>query len=355
MQLTMKALVGSKEGDYRLADNINIPAPGPGTVLCRVHAVALNPYDVMILDHFNTPGAIGGCDFAGTVIQIGEGVTRFNVGDRILGFTTGLNHAEKTAGAFAEFALARENASCRLPGALAFTEACSMGVAVAAAGLAIFQAPGLRLSMPQAEGTQGREKATILVSGGATATGTMAIQLLKIAGYTPIVTCSPGNNALCESYGASACFDYHSPTCGADIRAHTNNNLAHVLDCIADDETMNMCYKAIGSSGGIYTALRPVVTTVKYTRRDIRADWVMVETVLGVSAQHGSIGRPSSKEHQIFGSRLFAVIEQLLQDGRIKHHPVDVKDGGLANIPTELERLRAGDVRARKIVMPLIA
>lgn len=175
------------------------------------------------------------------------------------------------------------------------------------------------------------------------------------AGYTPIVTCSPGNNALCESYGASACFDYHSPTCGADIRAHTNNNLAHVLDCIADDETMNMCYKAIGSSGGIYTALRPVVTTVKYTRRDIRADWVMVETVLGVSAQHGSIGRPSSKEHQIFGSRLFAVIEQLLQDGSIKHHPVDVKDGGLANIPTELERLRAGDVRARKIVMPLIA
>ena len=167
------------------------------------------------------------------------------------------------------------------------------------------------------------------------------------------MTCSPNNNALCESYGASACFDYHSPTCGADIRVHTNNKLAHVLDCIADADTMTMCYKAIGPSGGKYAALKPIVTSVKYTRRDVYANWVMVETVLGVSAQHGIIGRHQSKEHQVFGSRLFPLVEQLLQDGSIKPHPLDIRDGGLANIPNVVEHLRSGNVRARKLVVPL--
>ncbi|RYP05478.1 hypothetical protein DL765_009827 [Monosporascus sp. GIB2] len=353
MKPTMQALVGGQDGDYRLANNVDIPVPGPGTMLCRVHAVAINPYDAMKLGHITTPGAIGGCDFAGTVVQIGAGVTRFRVGDRVLAFTTGLNPSDKAGGAFAEFALARDNASCRVPESLSFAQAASMGVSIAAAGLALFQAPGLQLPMPQLDNAQGQESTTVLVSGGATATGTMATQLLKIAGYTPIVTCSPNNNDVCELYGASACFDYHSPTCGADIRGHTNNNLKHVLDCIADADTMNMCYKAIGSSGGTYTALKPVVTSVKYSRRDVRADWVMIETVLGVSAEHGTIGRPSSKEHQVFGSRLFSLVEQLLQDGSLRPHPLDVRDGGLANIPEGVEHLRAGNVRGKKLVVPL--
>lgn len=170
---------------------------------------------------------------------------------------------------------------------------------------------------------------------------------------------------MCQSFGASACFDYHVPTCGADIRAHTGNSLTHALDCIADAATMDMCYQAIGSlgsgggdgGGGTYVALKPVATTVKYTRRDVRADWVMAETVLGVPAQHSSTGagRPSSREHRIFGPRLFALVEQLLRQGRMKNHPLEIRQGGLADIPNGVEDLRAGKVRAKKLVLPLIS
>ncbi|KAI0468876.1 GroES-like protein [Xylaria cf. heliscus] len=345
----MQALVGAESGGYRLAEDVDIPVPQRGSMLVRVHAVALNPRDAKIVDFNNAPGSLGGCDFAGVVVTVGEGVTRFKQGDRILAVTFGSDVSEKTKGAFAEFALAEEDISSHIPEAFSFTQACSIGLSMATAGLALFQAPGLQLSMLGGTGE------AVLVSGGATATGTMATQLLKMAGYTTIVTCSPANNALCESYGAAACFDYHSPACGADIRVHTNNSLRYVLDCVTDATTMKTCYEAIGSSGGSYIALETIATTVKYTRRDVRADWFLADAIMGDGVHMtGTYGRPPSPEHRQFGKQLFALVEIWLREGRIRHHPLEIQDGGLANIPNVMDDMKLGKVHAKKLVMPLL-
>ena len=171
---TMKALVGADAGGYSLVENVDIPVPQRGSMLVHVHAVALNPRDAKIVDFSNVPGGLGGCDFAGTVAKVGEGVTRFKEGDRVLAVTFGSDPMDKGKGAFAEFALAEEDISCHIPEAFSFPQACSIGLSMATAGLALFQAPGLELSM------QGGKGETVLVSGGATATGTMATQLLKM-------------------------------------------------------------------------------------------------------------------------------------------------------------------------------
>jgi aspyridone synthetase trans-acting enoyl reductase len=178
----MKALVGGESGGYQLADDIDIPVPKPGTMLCRVHAVALSPYDAKIVDYSNTPGAVGGCDFAGIVVSVGQGVTRFKAGDRLLAVTFGLNASDRTAGAFAEYALATEDLSCHVPENLSFAQASSMGLGIATAGLALFQAPGLQLAMRRRPNDSADQDtpAFVLVSGGATGTGTMATQLLKM-------------------------------------------------------------------------------------------------------------------------------------------------------------------------------
>ncbi|KAH8711980.1 alcohol dehydrogenase GroES-like domain-containing protein [Phaeosphaeriaceae sp. PMI808] len=351
----MKALVGSESGGYRLADNIDIPVPKPGMMLCRVHAVALSPYDAKIVDYSNSPGAVGGCDFAGIVVGVGEGVTRFKEGDRVLAVTFGLNASDKTAGAFAEYALATEDLSCHVPSNLSYEQACSMGLGIATAGLALFQAPGLYLEMPRPKSADKNTPSFVLVSGGATGTGTMATQLLKIAGYTPIVTCSPTNNALCETYGAAACFDYRSSTCGADIREYTANSLAYVFDCVTDTSTMRMCYEAIGSSGGKYVALEAISPLVKYTRRDVGADWLMAPTIMGTPVElPGTYGRPSTPEHRKFGVDLFLLADKLLKEGSIKNHPLEIREGGLASIPTYVNDLRVGNVRAKRQVVPLV-
>lgn len=172
------------------------------------------------------------------------------------------------------------------------------------------------------------------------------------AGYTPIVTCSPSNNALCESYGAAACFDYHSPTCGADIREYTGDGLKSVFDCVSDASTMRMCYEAIGSSGGSYVAVEAITPVVKYTRRDIYADWLMSLTILGTPVEiPGTYGRPSHPQHRKFGASLFLLVEKLLKEGSFRNHPLAIREGGLEKIPTYVNDLRRTVRPERQVVL----
>jgi len=176
------------------------------------------------------------------------------------------------------------------------------------------------------------------------------------AGYTPVVTCSPANNALCESYGAAACFDYHSPACSSDIRVHTDNKLRYVFDCVTDATTMKMCYGAIGSLGGSYIALETVATSVKYTRRDVRADWFLADAIMGDGVHMaGTYGRPPSPENRRFGKLLFAQAAKWLDEGSVKNHPLEIREGGLEGILGAISDMKHGKVQARKLVVPLLA
>jgi aspyridone synthetase trans-acting enoyl reductase len=128
------------------------------------------------------------------------------------------------------------------------------------------------------------------------------------------------------------------------------------MDCVTNSETMKMCYEAIGSSGGSYISLEPTTTQVKYTRRDIRADWLMAHSILGVSLKlRGAFGRPSTPDHRNFGAHWFPLVERMLQEGQLKNHPLEIREGGLANMSNIVEDFRSGTVRARKLVVPLRA
>ena len=85
------------------------PEPGPGQVLVKVGASALNPIDLylrsgLIAMPMSFPYIIG-CDLAGTVEQVGPGTSRYRVGDRVWGSNQGLLGRQ---GTFAEYAAVRE-------------------------------------------------------------------------------------------------------------------------------------------------------------------------------------------------------------------------------------------------------
>ena len=126
----------------------------------------------------------------------------------------------------------------------------SMPLRIATAALALFHSLGLPGELLEAEPKKRGEGLDVLVYGGATSTGTMAIQLLKLCGLRVITTCSPRNFELVRGYGADECVDYHSPTCGPDIRAMTGNKLDYALDCVTNEGTMKICYQALGRCGG---------------------------------------------------------------------------------------------------------
>lgn len=90
----------------------------------------------------------------------------------ICGAVNGQNSADLREGAFAEYTTVPAYAALRIPPTMSFEEASTLGVAVGTAGLALFRS----LSLPP-------PSQVVMVYGGSSSTGLMAIQLLKM--YVP--------------------------------------------------------------------------------------------------------------------------------------------------------------------------
>lgn len=194
----------------------------------------------------------------------------------------------------------------------------------------------------------------MLVYGGSTATGTLALQLLKLSGLNPITTCSPHNFDLVKSYGAGAAFDYRSPSCTQDIKKLTRNSLKYVLDCISEPETMQFCYACLGRAGGKYTALEPYVEFLHTRPRTVRPDWVLGPVVLGKKL---GWPEPFNKEADAaareFAIGWFKTAQRLLDEGKLKTHPIRVMEGGLEKVVDGLEVLKKKEVSGQKLIYTL--
>lgn len=165
----------------------DIPQLKEDEVLVRVACVAINPVDGKSADLSPTPGATLGFDYSGEVVALGtqavEGVTRpLGIGDRVFGCVFGNNPDRPDNGSFAEYVAVPANLALLVPSQMSFEEAATLGVGLATVGLALYQS--LRLPIPlDGISLDGAEASTgprhVLVYGGSTATGMLAIQMIK--------------------------------------------------------------------------------------------------------------------------------------------------------------------------------
>ena len=147
-----------------------------GYILIKTAAVALNPTDWKHVDFMATAGALSGCDYAGVVEEVGANVTKpFGRGDRVCGACHGANMLQLEDGAFAEYIVAKGDIQMKIPPRMAFEEAATLGVGIVTVGQALYQS--LRLPLPSAPAEKGFP---LLIYGGSTATGTLAIQFAKL-------------------------------------------------------------------------------------------------------------------------------------------------------------------------------
>ncbi|KAK3935592.1 putative zinc-binding dehydrogenase family oxidoreductase [Diplogelasinospora grovesii] len=346
---TQTAVVGNDKGGLELSTEAPVPEVRDDIVLVRAVAVSVNPVDAKMIGPYVTPGAISGCDFAGVVEAVGIDAAKndIKIGDRVCAAIMGQNPLEPSLGAFAEHVGARSSSLIKLPDSVSFETGSGLGTSFMTAGMALFKSLGL----PGYPLAPSAKNLPVLVYGGSTATGTAAIQLLRLAGFVPIVTCSPHNFELVKSYGAEAVFDYHTPGCAAAIRAHTRNGLKYALDCITTRESMQICYGSIGRAGGMYTALDPYPETVAATRKIITPDWVLGPSMLGRDigwpAPHG---RPADHAMYAFGVRWRDTLQELLHREVIREHPQYVQSGGLERVLDGMEGLREKRVSGKKLV-----
>lgn len=349
---TQTAIVATTDDSLAVSVDVSVPTLHPDMIIVKNAAISINPVDIKLDGPYSTPGAIAGCDFAGTIVALGSAVTHdVRVGDRVCGAVMGMNPLEPSVGAFATYVGAQGDLVLTIPRGMSFATAAALPTVFATAGLALFRSLGL-----EATPSKPAEKPfPVLVYGGSTATGTTAIQLLKLSGLIPVVTCSPRNFELARSYGAVAAFDYRSPTCAADIRAFTKNSLRYALDCITGQESIRLCYAAIGRAGGKYTALDPYPEAVAKTRQVVVADWVLGPTMLGKDIAwpppHEIKG---SKELRDFGESWLAVVQRLLDEGKIRVHPLKIMEGDFQDVLQGIETVRTGKMSGQKLVYSLV-
>lgn len=221
-------------------------------------------------------------------------------------------------------------------------EASTLGVGITTVGQGLYQSLGLPL--PTAPVV---DPFPILIYGGSTATGTLAIQFAKLSGLTVLTTCSPHNFDLARSVGADLVFDYNSATVGADIRAATDSRLAHVFDCISTASSAAISAAAFGSKGGKYSGLLPIS---KFPRADVTVTSTLAYTAVGQGFDMGLTAIPAKPEDLAFATRFWKLAGELLVQGKFRVHPPVVREGGLDGILDGLKELRENKVHGVKLV-----
>lgn len=292
-----------------------------------------------------------GCDFAGTVIAIHQDTkTNIQMGDRVCSVVHGSNPGDPTNGAFAECVRARPELLLRVPKWMPMQQAAALGTGLATNSLALWTG----LSLNPSPDAIAEKPFPVLVYGGSTSTGTLAIQLLKLSGLDPIATCSPKNFSLVRGYGASAVFDYNDPQVAQKIKEYTSGRLRHAYDCITDRESVPCCYAALGRTGGRYVCLELCPEELQ-TRKAVRAETVFCYEIFGVEAKlSGGYERPADERKYEETVRWLAIFQNLIDEGKLKTHPIQKLDSGLHNVIRGLQLLKSGAVSGKKLVVPIL-
>jgi NADPH:quinone reductase-like Zn-dependent oxidoreductase len=192
--------------------------PKASEIVIKNRALAINPVDWVMQGQGTSFGFrwirypfIFGNDVAGEVVEVGSKVTRFKVGDRVVGqaYSTDEKINDAAYGAFQQYVVLLERTSSPIPDHLSFESASVLPLALTTAAAGLFEQNQLGLEYPQLQ-TKPVGK-TVLIWGGSSSVGCNAIQLAVAAGYEVISTSSPKNFDLLRSLGAGEVFDYKDP------------------------------------------------------------------------------------------------------------------------------------------------
>lgn len=168
----MRALVIAEPGTVKVVE-LHPPTPGPHELRVRVRATALNRADLLqTMGLYPAPAGvpenIPGLEYAGEVDAVGPGVTRFHIGDRVMGLVGG--------GAWSELILVHEAEAMKIPAALDFEQAAAVPEAFITAWDALVLQAGLKAGH------------WVLVHAVASGVGTAAIQLIATHGAHAVGT-----------------------------------------------------------------------------------------------------------------------------------------------------------------------
>ncbi len=220
---TMRAIDPEAPGGPEVLTVVERPVPKPeaGDVLIRVAAAGVNRPDVLQRKggYPPPPGAptILGLEVSGEIVAVGEDVGREQIGQAVCALIAG--------GGYAEYAVAPVGQCLPVPDALTMVEAAAMPETLFTVWTNLFE---------RAYATEGD---VVLVHGGTSGIGTMAIALGQLFGLSVIVTAGSAEKcAKALELGAAHAIDYQAEDFVARVKAITGGKgVAAVLDMVGGD------------------------------------------------------------------------------------------------------------------------
>ena len=212
----MKAVICEKYGppDSLVVKDLPSPRAGPGEVVITVRAASVNFPDVLIIENkyqFKPPLPFSpGSELAGVVKEVGEGVSGWKAGERVMAFTT--------YGAFAEEVKTEASRLSRLPGKMSFEEGAAFLLTYATSDHALRD----RAALAAGE--------TLLVLGAAGGVGLAAVEIGKALGARVIACASSEEKlAVCREHGADETINYASEDLRERLKALTGGRGPDVI------------------------------------------------------------------------------------------------------------------------------
>ena len=351
-----------------------IPEPGQGNIVVRATAVAVNPIDWilqqvggLIFPWLRYPLVLG-WDVAGEVVAVGNGVTRFKAGDRVVGLAVGQDKSvnDPAEGAFQHHVLLREHMATPIPPSLGWEQAVVLPLALSTAACCLFQDNQLALARPSAAPRPTGK--TVLIWGGSTSVGSNAIQLAVAAGYEVVTTASPHNHAYVRQLGASEVFDYRSRAVARDL-AHALEGKTLAGAVAIGTGSASSCVRIMGACSGnkFVSMASPPVSFADAPDKGGRRPWLavkmfrMLQGTVAVMLRARLAGvrtsfvNGSTLLNDGVGRMIFAeFLPEALASGRFRPAPEPIVAGtGLEAIPPALARHKSGGVSAGKLVVTL--
>ena len=294
-QMTVIAISKPGGPEVLVPETRAVPRPGPGEILIKVAAAGVNRPDVAQRSgsYPPPPGAsdLPGLEVAGEVVALGEGTRRHKLGDKVMSLVAG--------GGYAQYCIAQDAQAMAVPSSLTILEAGATPETLMTVWHNVFE--------------RGRLQAgeTILIHGGSSGIGTMAIQLAKAFGARVIVTVGSKEKAdACLKLGADHAINYRTEDFVAAAKAMTSGTGPNVVLDMVGGDYVDRNYDAAATDGRIVqiALLGGLKATVNLAR-------LMVKRL----HHTGSTLRPrSNADKAAMVSAIEAKVMPLLREGRIK-------------------------------------
>lgn len=279
-----------------------------------------------------------GLSFSGVVESVGPGVGRFSKGDNVAVARPHDKANDPRFGSFQQYALACADTTAKLPSSEFLESGAKVIVNLATVTAACSHFLGLeRPGLDEPKAPRGER---ILIYGGSSSCGGLAIRYAIAAGYEVVTTSSPKNHEYVASLGPAVVIDHTSPPEEVVRNLHSHGPYHRILDTIGVPPVTNIITEYLSVGGGSYNTLipvfpgtNPIPTNVE--RRFESYGWIF-----------------NNPEHGEFKKWFYeALVPQGLESGVIVPTPSQRVDGGLASTQHALDLMDRGQVSGHKLVL----